>query len=573
MRARPQNLVTVLLLCGHFFVTGCKGDPNPGCADDGSFCNGIERIVDGECVKVPAAPCDDGVDCTMDLCDEVNKTCSHLLMGDCAMCRMGDCTPECAGKVCGDNGCGGSCGDCDAASGCTPTGSCKLANSDGTCSKPRPLAVVLGSNMAQTITGDTTSGVHKLIPTCNSTSTAVEDVYSFTLTAPTGIEATTHDYDTVLYLRKEDPNTPGSECADNRPAATVACSDDSAPPGDYGSRVAALLPPGTYYLVVDGFDDTQFGSYTLKVKFVAGCVPNCDGQFCNGSDGCGGSCGACESGMKCGSDLRCRPDPCIPGCSNEDGSPRVCGDDGCQGSCGSCAIGELCVEKSGTCATFRSCDHLRPTCEPGCEKGSFCGSDCACHKSSDPLPDLVVNAERLKSEILFDSITVDQNSCSVAEQCVAGLGKRRVLRFSVEAINQGQATLTVPPPDERPDQFHISSCHGHYHFDGFATYGLLDLSGRELVKGRKQAYCMEDTRQVALGPNVGCSKVYDCSNQGIQAGWSDLYGNTLDCQWLDITDVPAGDYQIRVTLNPNRAFEEMSFDNNTAVVPVHIPAP
>ena len=49
--------------------------------------------------------------------------------------------------------------------------------------------------------------------------------------------------------------------------------------------------------------------------------------------------------------------------------------------------------------------------------------------------------------------------------------------------------------------------------------------------------------------------------------------HALDCQWLDITGVPAGDYQISVTVNPNRAFEEVTLDNNTSTVPVTIPAP
>jgi len=79
--------------------------------------------------------------------------------------------------------------------------------------------------------------------------------------------------------------------------------------------------------------------------------------------------------------------------------------------------------------------------------------------------------------------------------------------------------------------------------------------------------------QVAEGPDVGCSKVHGCYNQGIQAGWSDLYGNTLDCQWLDITEVPAGDYRLKVSLNPSHELEEVTFNNNTAIVPVTIPAP
>ena len=33
----------------------------------------------------------------------------------------------------------------------------------------------------------------------------------------------------------------------------------------------------------------------------------------------------------------------------------------------------------------------------------------------------------------------------------------------------------------------------------------------------------------------------------------------------------AGPYSLRVRLNPPRTFQELSFDNNTAIVPVRIP--
>lgn len=52
---------------------------------------------------------------------------------------------------------------------------------------------------------------------------------------------------------------------------------------------------------------------------------------------------------------------------------------------------------------------------------------------------------------------------------------------------------------------------------------------------------------------------------------ADRRGHTLDCQWLDITGVAPGDYKIEVTLNPNRSFEEVTLDNNTATAPVTIP--
>lgn len=534
--------------------------------DDGVFCNGAERFTDDAC-QPGFPPCDDGADCTADTCDEATGLCAHELGDGCETC-FSDCVPDCTGKVCGDDGCGGLCGMCAAGEGCaSATGICQPADLPGTCANPLPLVnggdPLIGEH---TIFGDSTSALHQAVPTCNSTSTAVELVYTFTVAETVGIDARSYGYDTVLHIRKEDPGTPASECLDDTPAATVGCSDDASPPGDYGSRVATTLEPGTYYLIVDGFDSTQFGMFQLDVKLVAGgCVPQCDGQYCGDDDKCGGDCGTCDAGFAC-VESKCQADPCIPACDG-----KACGDDGCGGTCGECGAGELCVPANGQCQAFTICDHDLPECDPPCGAGQFCGSDCACHGATDAMPDMVINAKRLEEEILFDQIVVDEKSCAVAEGCVSGTGTRKLLRFSVEAVNQGQGLLSVPPPDTRPDLFLFSGCHGHYHFNGFATYSLLDLEGKEVVAGRKQAYCMEDTVQFHPGPNVACAKNHSCDSQGIQPGWSDLYGNALDCQWLDITDVPPGDYQIQVSVNPNRAFEELSLDNNTATVPVTIP--
>jgi len=42
---------------------------------------------------------------------------------------------------------------------------------------------------------------------------------------------------------------------------------------------------------------------------------------------------------------------------------------------------------------------------------------------------------------------------------------------------------------------------------------------------------------------------------------------------LDITNIAPGDYRLQVTLNPARAFQEATLDNNTSSVPVTIPPP
>jgi hypothetical protein len=44
--------------------------------DDGLFCNGVETFVDGVC-QAGTDPCDDGVGCTDDVCDELADSCSN----------------------------------------------------------------------------------------------------------------------------------------------------------------------------------------------------------------------------------------------------------------------------------------------------------------------------------------------------------------------------------------------------------------------------------------------------------------------------------------------------------------
>lgn len=554
------------LLDGATIVGTVQAGTEVTCSD-GVFCNGTERWVNGTCQSGPA-PCDDHASCTTDVCNEAEDTCTFTANPGCATCDAPNCRPNCHGNVCGDDGCGGSCGSCGLGQTCLD-GVCAVVTTPGTCANPialiGPGETLIGDH---TILGDSTTGINGTVPTCNTASTARDLVYTFTLTEPLGIDARMSGYDSVLSLRSV-------ACADNDPAMHTQpnwCSDDASPPGEYGSRIATMLQPGTYFLIADGYNGQQVGPFTLSVRFVRDCVPQCDGKYC-GDDGCGGSCGACPSGQLCSpSTSRCAAAQCTPDCRG-----RQCGDDGCGGSCGSCRKSELCVGSNisgpsgGACRAFFTCDHQRPVCRTACSRQEFCGSDCACHRLRDGLPDLVVDRALLQRDIVITSGNFGGQSCAIVEGCVAGPGTRRLLRFAVAAVNQGQGDLQAPDAADHPELFEFSPCHGHYHYSGFAAYALLDPTGRVVLRGHKQAYCMEDSFQARVGPAVSCSASHTCESQGIQHGWADVYGNDLDCQWIDITDLPAGNYQISVTLNPTRTFEEMSFDNNTTVVPVVIP--
>ena len=157
--------------------------------------------------------------------------------------------------------------------------------------------------------------------------------------------------------------------------------------------------------------------------------------------------------------------------------------------------------------------------------------------------------------------------CALEENCLSSSAKgqpvnayRRLLRF--DSYNRNWGTLDFQPL-LHPDQWIWHSCHRHYHsFEALVHYELLNVTtGKDVAEGHKASFCLEDS-----ACEIGGYRRYSCStgHQGISANCGDLYGRHLDCQWIDITDVPSGRYIVRQTVNPSRLVPESDFQNNVA---------
>ncbi|KYG06111.1 lysyl oxidase family protein [Sorangium cellulosum] len=186
-----------------------------------------------------------------------------------------------------------------------------------------------------------------------------------------------------------------------------------------------------------------------------------------------------------------------------------------------------------------------------------------------PLPDLTVSADVAQFSLSIDHESFPADSCAIVEGCVGGAGDRRLMRFSTETPNVGEADMILGNPTD-VDGFEYSACHGHYHFEGYARYELLDGTGAVVATGHKQAFCLLDSSPVGIPGSPSTSR-FHCGFQGIQRGWSDVYTSGLDCQWVDITGVSPGDYFLRITINADRTLPESDYGNNTIEVPVTIP--
>jgi hypothetical protein len=189
-------------------------------------------------------------------------------------------------------------------------------------------------------------------------------------------------------------------------------------------------------------------------------------------------------------------------------------------------------------------------------------------------PDLEPDVASLPGSIRIDQEEFPAGSCEISDQCVRAPGLRRVLRFDGTINNVGDADLVIGSPVNN-SLFQTSTCHKVPLLKNIMLYELLDpITGLVVqiddqdVVGRKQGFCMMDIAQLNASSPEGS---YNCDNQGITSGWADVYDNTLDCQFLDITDVPAGDYTLRLTVNPDGLFDESDTSNNSATVPVKIP--
>ncbi|MGH8994089.1 MAG: lysyl oxidase family protein [Acidimicrobiia bacterium] len=162
----------------------------------------------------------------------------------------------------------------------------------------------------------------------------------------------------------------------------------------------------------------------------------------------------------------------------------------------------------------------------------------------------------------FSISTRDSDDHSIADGCVAP-GTHRLLCFDFWTHNIGQADFVVGSPEARPDLFVASESHGHYHLKDFNEFALFDLAGNPVINGAKQAFCLMDSEKRSdWGPEEG--KFYDCNeNQGISAGWADLYGKSLPCQFVVIDGVPDGTYVLRSTTNAGHVVPESSYADNT----------
>lgn len=202
----------------------------------------------------------------------------------------GDCTPNCAGLPCGEDGCGGFCGMC----------------ATGTfCENNQCVGSPLGDSC------ESAYNVNDLPFYASSDTTGAQADYSFSSGACPGKQGgwglkgsdevykfTPQDdgiyvidvavqYDAMVYVV--------TDCSDIDSSCIVATDN----PGTSSESIVLQLDKGTdYFIIVDYWSNSVDGTGEYAITISQDCVSDCAGLQC-GNDGCGGSCGTCSGNDAC----------------------------------------------------------------------------------------------------------------------------------------------------------------------------------------------------------------------------------------------------------------------------------
>jgi hypothetical protein len=118
--------------------------------------------------------------------------------------------------------------------------------------------------------------------------------------------------------------------------------------------------------------------------------------------------------------------------------------------------------------------------------------------------------------------------------------------------------------------------HHHWHILQFATFTLSDGEDNEVVRSKKQSFCLAPTNAIDLTVeraswgtepadlHTACGGETSLwIREVLQAGWADTYFQFRGGQSFNITNLPNGWYLARMDVNPLGALYETTTANNT----------
>jgi hypothetical protein len=213
------------------------------------------------------------------------------------------------------------------------------------------------------------------------------------------------------------------------------------------------------------------------------------------------------------------------------------------------------------------CDVLLPDLEPVIE-GVFVSQ-------TDPLP---------RESVYFDTTTMPGRRLLRFASLTANVGTGPLHMLAVEPNAEGKLSTTqrlwtrdMRFEDREAGAFTYHPGHEHIHLEDFEEYRLNTAEGGLVAKAGKISFCLLDSATLTDRPptdiDFGIYLGADCGQieQAINPGYADYYGAALPDQWIDVTDVKPGDYELEIVADPSDFLIESDESNNSVSFPVTIP--
>ena len=140
----------------------------------------------------------------------------------------------------------------------------------------------------------------------------------------------------------------------------------------------------------------------------------------------------------------------------------------------------------------------------------------------------------------------------------------------------GRAPIGTMDYDERRG-------HNHWHFEQFASFSLLDSSKTNVIKSKKQSFCIVPTDAVDLAVPGAVWNPYQTGigtvcggpraiwvRETLEPGWGDTYYQQVAGQSFNITNVPNGWYYVEVRVNTNSAIVQTTTENDVEHRLIHL---
>ncbi len=193
-----------------------------------------------------------------------------------------------------------------------------------------------------------------------------------------------------------------------------------------------------------------------------------------------------------------------------------------------------------------------------------------------PPRDITIKQVDGRMKLLFSTLYWNKGRGPL--ELIADPKSKSMVGDNVRTVYQRIYRLDSDYTDYLSGKFLWHSPHLHYHFEDFALYSLepalTNASGTLPKLSQKSTFCIRDTEPVDLthpGANKSASFIV-CGKerQGISAGWADAYYYTYVDQNFDITDLPTGEYVLKIVINPLDRFKEITKENNIGEADIYI---